>query len=94
MLTHKLFYPRPFSSPLPSQSINYILARITPEMLTRHTLRRVLMRHIISLVFVARPYHLFGTLRFDISVHHNFFVIVFLEEKERGIGRKRYICVR
>jgi hypothetical protein len=63
-------------------------------MLTSHALRRVFMRHVINLAFVARPYHLFGTLRLKISVHHDVFVTVFLEEEERGIERKRYICVR
>jgi hypothetical protein len=63
-------------------------------MLTSHTLRGMFMRNIISLAFVARPYHLFGTLGLKISVRHDVFVTVFLEEEEQGIGRKKYICVR
>jgi hypothetical protein len=84
MLTDQSFYPRPSSSPLLSrlsQSINYILARITPEILTSHALRRVFMRHIISLAFVARPCELFSTLSLEISVRHDVFVTVFLEVK-------------
>jgi hypothetical protein len=52
------------------------------------------MRHIINLAFVARPCELFGTLSLKISVRHDVCVTVFLEEEERGIERKRYICVR
>jgi hypothetical protein len=61
-------------------------------MLTRHTLRRVFMRHIISLAFVARPYHLFGTLSLEVSVHHDAFVTVSLEGKnEEWEGRSTYV---
>jgi hypothetical protein len=63
-------------------------------MLTSHALRRVFMRHIINLAFVARPCELFGTLRLNISVRHDVFVTVFPEEKKGGMGRKKYICVR
>jgi hypothetical protein len=61
-------------------------------MLTSHTLRRVFMRNIISLAFVARPCELFGTLSLEISVHHDVFVTVFLEEKnEEWEGRGTYV---
>jgi hypothetical protein len=52
----------------------------------------VLMRHIISLAFVARPYHLFGTLSLEVSVHHDAFVTVSLEGKnEEWEGRSTYM---
>jgi hypothetical protein len=50
------------------------------------------MRNIISLAFVARPYQLFGTLSLEVSVHHDVFVTVFLEEKKRSGKEEVHMC--
>jgi hypothetical protein len=51
------------------------------------------MRHIINLAFVARPCELFGTLSLKISVRHDVFVTVFLEEKKMRNGKEEvHMC--